>query len=220
MRHHHTFTLKITVDCKCTCSNSHTIVWTRTLRLKRLAHTLYTRSLVARTCFCAQRGPLTHFAHLHACHIHAWLKCHEKRRCLSHECLCSLSRLHPSHDSLIFAVPWRSLRDHSRLRFHWQSHSHDLAVLSRPKSAGHAPLRTCTAKFGYLAKSDANTGYEPKEFDKITSVDDDTMLINNPTHNFSDFSKTTNENTRQFCVPTVFESSVFFTFLMMMLLFG
>ena len=47
----------------------------------------------------------------------------------------------------------------------------------------------------------------PNEFDKIISVDD-TMLINDPNHNFSDFLKTTNENTRQFGVPTVFESSV------------
>ena len=38
-----------------------------------------------------------------------------------------------------------------------RSHPHDLAVLSRPKSAGHAPLRTCIAKFAHLAKSDANT---------------------------------------------------------------
>ena len=53
-----------------------------------------------------------------------------------------------------------------------------------------------------------NTGYETKGFDKITSVDSDTMLINEPNHNFSDFSKTTNENTGQFGVPTVFESSV------------
>ena len=30
--------------------------------------------------------------------------------------------------------------------------------------------------FGFLAKSDANTGYEPKQFDKITFVDNDTML--------------------------------------------
>ena len=67
---------------------------------------------------------------------------------------------------------------------------------------------TCIAKFGYLARLDANTGYDPNEFDKIASVDNDTMLINDPNHNFSDFSKTTNENTRQFDVPTVFESSV------------
>ena len=38
--------------------------------------------------------------------------------------------------------------------------------------------------------------------------DDDTMLINDPNNNFSDISKTTNENTRQFGVPTVFETSV------------
>ena len=62
--------------------------------------------------------------------------------------------------------------------------------------------------FDYLAKSALNTGYEPEKFDKITSVDDDTMLINDPNHNFSDFSKTTHENTTQFGVPTVFESSV------------
>ena len=54
----------------------------------------------------------------------------------------------------------------------------------------------------------ANTGYEPKEFDKITSVDSDTMLINDPDHNTSDTSKTMNENTGQFGILTVFESSV------------
>ena len=44
-------------------------------------------------------------------------------------------------------------------------------------------------EFGYLATSALNTGYEPKEFNKITSVDDDTMLINDPTSR-----KSTNEN--------------------------
>ena len=63
-------------------------------------------------------------------------------------------------------------------------------------------------EFGYLALSVPYTGYEPKKFDKNTSVDDDTTLINDPDHNISDFSKTTNENTGQFCVHTVFESSV------------
>ena len=69
------------------------------------------------------------------------------------------------------------------------------AELSRPKSAGHAPLRTCIEGFGYRTKSDANTGYEPNDFDKITFVDNDTMLINDPDHNISDFSTSTNENT-------------------------
>ena len=62
--------------------------------------------------------------------------------------------------------------------------------------------------FGYRAKSALNTGYEPKKFDKNTSVDDDATLINDPDHNFWDFSKTMNENARQFGVHTVFESSV------------
>ena len=120
----------------------------------------------------------------------------------------SPSRLLPSQVSFILAVPWRSLRDHSRLRPHRRSRPHVLAVLTRPKSAGHAPLRTCIAKFGYLTKSDANTGYDPKKFDKNTSVNDDTTLINDPDQNTSDFSKTMNENTSQFGVHTVFESSV------------
>ena len=111
------------------------------------------------------------------------------QRCLSRVCLCSLSRLLPSHVLPIFAVPAKSLRDHSWQPLHWRSYPHDLAVLSRPWSARHAPLRTCIAKFGYLAKSDANTGYEPKEFDKNTSVDDDATLINDPDHGASDFSK-------------------------------
>ena len=55
---------------------------------------------------------------------------------------------------------------------------------------------------GYLAKSALNTGHEPNKFDKNTSVDEDAMPINDPDHNFSDFSKATNENTSQFGVHT------------------
>ena len=36
------------------------------------------------------------------------------------------------------------------------------------------------------------------------------MLINDPNHKFSDFSKTTNENSTQFGVPTVLEASLCF----------
>ena len=133
---------------------------------------------------------------------------HEKGVCCTCVSLISPSRRLPSDDSSVLAVPWRSPRDQSRLRLHWRSHPHDLAVLSRPKSSEHAPLRSCIAKFGYPARSGANTGYEPNEFDKITSVDDDKMLINDPNHNCSNFSKTTKENTRHFDVHTVFESSV------------
>ena len=143
----------------------------------------YTHSPVARTFFCAQR---THCVlRTSSCVSHTRMAQGCLKKCL-HMCRLSSSRLH-SHDSPILAVPWRSLRDHSRLRLHWLRHPQVLAVLYRPESVGHAPLRTCIAKFGYLAKSDANTGCEPKKFDKITSVDDDKMLINDPNHNFSDF---------------------------------
>ena len=43
-----------------------------------------------------------------------------------------------------------------------------LSYFSPPESARHEQLRSCIAKFGYLAKSDANKGYEPQKFDKIT----------------------------------------------------
>ena len=43
-------------------------------------------------------------------------------------------------------------------------------------------------EFGYVAKSDANTGYKPNKFDKFTSVE--------------------HENTGLFGVLTMFESSV------------
>ena len=66
--------------------------------------------------------------------------------------------------------------------------------------------------FGYLAKSALNTGYEPNKFNKNTSVDEDAMPINDPDNNFSDFSWATNENTSQFGVHTLFESSVFARF--------
>ena len=65
-----------------------------------------------------------------------------------------------------------------------------------------------SAHASYLAKSYANTGYEPTEFDKITSVQNDTMFINDPDHNISDFSKNTHENKGLFGVLTMFESSV------------
>ena len=51
-------------------------------------------------------------------------------------------------------------------------------------------------------------GYEPKKFDKNTSVDEDTTLINDPDHNISDFSKTMNANTSQIGVHAVCEVSV------------
>ena len=84
-----------------------------------------------------------------------------------------------------------------------------LAELTCPESAGHAHLRTSSEKLGYLAKSALNTGYEPKKFDKSTSVDNDTMLIDDSDLNeISDFSKNARENSGLFGVLTMFESSV------------
>ena len=168
---------------------------------------VYIHSPVARTFFgctvCLRTS-----AHLHTC-AHKRMAQVSVKRCL-HMCRFSASRFFPSHVSPILAVPARSLRDLSRLRLHWRSRPHVLAVLTCPKSAGHAQLRTCIAKFGCLAKSDANTGCEPNEFDKITSVDSDTMLIDDlDLHEISDFSNNTHENKGLFGVLTMFESSVF-----------
>ena len=73
---------------------------------------------------------------------------HEKGVCRM-SVFVSLSRLLPSHVSPVSAVPLRPLQHPLSV--------HNLAVLHRLKSAGHAPLRTWIEKFGYLAKSDANT---------------------------------------------------------------
>ena len=104
-----------------------------------------------------------------------------------HVCHLSPSRLLHSHVSPVLAVPARSLRHYVLV--------HNLAVLSRPESAGYAPLRTCIEEIGYVAKSDAHTGYDPKNFDKITSAD--RMLIDDPDLNeISDFSKKTHTRTK------------------------
>ena len=149
--------------------------------------------------FSAHRACTVTSAHLHTC-AHARMAQVSVKRCL-HMCRFSPFRILLSlmfHPSLLFLY----------IHFDITFLVHVLAVLSRPESARHAHLHTCIAKFGYLAKSDANTGYEPNKFDKNTSVDDDTMLINDPNHNTSDFSKTTNRNTGLFGVLTMLESSV------------
>ena len=80
---------------------------------------------------------------------------------------------------------------------------------SRSESVGPAHFRTSGGEFGYLADPTHSTGYEPKEFDKITSVDGDTTPVNDPNiDNISDFSKITRENTGLFGVSPMFEASV------------
>ena len=62
---------------------------------------------------------------------------------------------------------------------------------------------------GYLADPKHSTGYEPTEFDKITSADGDTTPINDLNYdNISDFSKITRDNTGLFGVSTMLEASV------------
>ena len=151
----------------------------------------------------------THLLHAHFFCCTMCLRTLAHFSCVSHTrmaegcqkilCTCVTSRLFQSHVSPILVVPWWSLRDHS-----WLWRPHVLAVLTCPESAGHAHPRTSSEEFGYLAKSALSTGYEPKNFDKITSVDNDTMLIDDPDHDgISDFSKTKRENTGLFGVPSV-----------------
>ena len=95
-------------------------------------------------------------------------------------------------------------------------------VTSTPRSRLHLPCRTVPIrKHGSSAlpherrgvwlpdRSHAVHRFEPKEFDKITSADGDTTLINDQNYdNISDFSKITRENTGLFGVPSMFEASV------------
>ena len=96
-------------------------------------------------------------------------------------------------------------------------------VTSSPPSRPHRSCRTSLSwkrrecatphedeKFGYLAKSAFITGYEPKEFGKITPVDNDTILIDDPDLNWNLWLLETNhtEKIGLFDVLTMFESSV------------
>ena len=66
--------------------------------------------------------------------------------------------------------------------------------------------------FGYLAKSALNRGYEPKKFDKITSVDNDTTIIDDPDLDIYDFSKITGKTLDNSVFPQCL-NSLFRTFL-------
>ena len=96
-------------------------------------------------------------AHLHACaHTRMALVSAKKVLCT---CVRILHLAFLLMSSPVTAVPVRSLRDHS--------------LLICPKSAGHAPLRTCIATLGHLAKSDANTAWvvsDPPRFNAIWQV--------------------------------------------------
>ena len=117
------------------------------------------------------------------------------------------------HPSLAPAVPWPTLQDLSRpQRPHWRFCPRAPAELPRLKRAQEERTPHEDQEFGYLADSTHSTGKEPKEFDKIASVDDDATLINDQNHSISDFSKTTNENTSQSVFPQCL-NPLFCTFL-------
>ena len=98
---------------------------------------------------------------------------------------------------------------HIETTFPTSTSSSSLQNFARPERAGQAHFRTSGEEFGDLADPTHSTGCEPKEFDKITSVDSDTTPINDPNHDsISNFSKIKRENTEQFGVPLMFETSV------------
>ena len=104
----------------------------------------------------------------------------------------------------VFAV-----RTASRPPFPTLTSAPSLPNCSRSASAGQAHFRTSGGKFGHLTDATHSTGYEPKEFDKITSADGDTTRINDSNYdNISGFSKITRENTGLFGVSTMLEASV------------
>ena len=142
---------------------------------------------------------LTHFpcvAYRHR--VHAWLMVCAVRTSPLPDLTFSLLMLHPP--SLLFP--------HGHLDTSFLS-APSVPNSARPRSAGQAHFRTSAEESGYLADPTHSTGYEPEEFDKITSADGDTTPINDPNcDDISDFSKTTRENIELFGVSTVFEASV------------
>ena len=151
--------------CDCRCTHTHML----------LAHFLRTaRSL--RT------------SHIFMRVTHAWLKVMKK---MFVACACRLS-LDFSHVSPVSVCCFCTVTSRPTSPTHPSTRS---GRTSPAQKRGSSALRTRTSSFGYLATSVLITGYEPNEFEKITSVDVDTPPINDPDHNISDFSKTTSENT-------------------------
>ena len=167
---------------------------------------VYIHSPVARTFFgcivCLRTS-----AHLHTCAHKRMAQVSVKSVCTCVVSLLLAFSLLMSHPSLLFprghfeTSPDYGFTDdpvHMFLPY--------LPVLKAQDTRNSAPA---SRSFGCLAKSDANTGCEPNEFDKITSVDSDTMLIDDlDLHDISDFSNNTHENKGLFGVLTMFESSV------------
>ena len=166
---------------------------------------VYIHSPVARTFFCCTVCLRT-FAHLHACAHTRMAQVSVKRLFVAWVSLFSIS---PSSLSCLTrlccsrTVTSRSIPTMTSLTIHMFLPYFPVLKAQDTRHSAHASRSLAT-----WPSQMQTQGMSPNEFDKIISVDDDTMLINDPNHNFFDFLKTRNENTRQFGVPTVFESSV------------
>ena len=154
-------------------------------------------SLVARTFLHVARAQ-SH-VHIFMCHTHTHgssvcvkVFAHVSHLSISPSAVSCLTRLllSPYDDSL------------SRL-----SRPHVLAVFTCPKCAGDADLRTRTRSLAIWPSPPSTQVTSPRRSTR-SIVDNDTMLIDDPDHNFPDFSKNTNENKGLSGVPTVFESCV------------
>ena len=125
-------------------------------------------------------------------------------------CSAHVIPLHLTFSILMFHPPSLLFPDgHFETTFPTSTSSISLPNFTRPESAGQAHFRTSGEEFGHLADPALHRLYEPKEFDKITSVDSDTTPVNDPNHDgISNFPNITRENTEQFGVPLMFETSV------------
>ena len=142
-------------------------------------------------CVCDGVCTHTHLLHVHfLVYIHCAYTSHILMR-VTHMHACHFSLDSPSHFSC-FTRPYLCLPCCS------------LTVTSRPLLEAQVKRTPHDELFGYLAKSALNRGYEPKKFDKITSVDNDTTL----TDDIYDFFEIHRKNIGQFGVSAVFEFSV------------
>ena len=159
---------------------------------------------------CVQRGVYTHSgSHAHFSDTFSLRGVQTSRtRMAPGVCSARVTSPHLTFSLLMFHPP-SLLFPHGHFDTSFPS-APSLPNCSRSESAGLAHFRTSAEESDYLADPTHSTGYEPKEFDKITSEDGDTTRVNDPNYdNISDFSKKiTRENTGLFGVSKILEASV------------